>query len=145
MYIAWTESATNKYHMLQMSTKKRKGKIILRMKRVQSLKMRNVGAPQGQGMDDDDEKTMTTKKTIMKTMTITTTTALEIGQGQRGRWATYKWQAINVWWGRPAGGVRGRRWDVHQQSNWSRRRKFGSLAQGLQCPQSNGERMSTWT
>jgi hypothetical protein len=80
-----------------MSTKKRKGKIILRMKRVQSLKMRNVGAPQGQGMDDDDEKTMTTKKTIMKTMTITTTTALEIGQGQRGRWATYKWQAINVW------------------------------------------------
>ncbi len=70
--------------------------MILRMKRVQSLKMRNVVALQGQGMDDDVEKTMTTKRTIMKTMTITTTTILEIGQGQRGRLATYRWQAINV-------------------------------------------------
>jgi hypothetical protein len=76
-------------------------------------------------------KMMTVKKTMMKTMPMTMMMTLEVGLQRRGK-------ASNVW---AAGLQRTTRQisSVEEKSEQSKR-KFGSLALGLQCPQSNEEK-----
>ncbi len=51
-----TASVTHKYHLQLHILKKNREKIIFRIKTNQITQLRNVGALQGQGMDDDDDK-----------------------------------------------------------------------------------------